>query len=235
ETRSWNQGDIHVGWIDADNDGRLDLLIASSDYPDDQFLRLFRQKADHTFTDATDAAGFAWRNPTGISLGDYDRDGRTDILVGNNNMRLQPEQRKGRVLEAALFRNRAARRNHFLTVRLEGKGAGGANRMGIGARIEVEIEGRTLVREIYGGGGHCGQQNPPEAHFGLGPAERVRVLRVRWPNRAHTVQTFRDVEADAFLRIREGATGVEVERRVPRPLPAEEEPQDREAEEEEEF
>ncbi|MHC5081702.1 MAG: CRTAC1 family protein, partial [Planctomycetota bacterium] len=212
--RGWNQGDIHVGWLDVDNDGLLDLLIAASDYPDDQFLRLYLQKEDHTFTDATEAAGFAWRNPTGISFGDFDRDGRVDILVGNNNMRLTAGQRKGRVLEAALFHNRAAPENHFLAVRLSGRGEGGANRMGIGARIEVRVGERTLVREIYGGGGHCGQQNMPVAHFGLGRADRVDLLRVRWPDRAHTAQIFRNLEADAFILIREGSDHVQVERRV---------------------
>ncbi|MFQ5655872.1 MAG: FG-GAP repeat domain-containing protein, partial [Planctomycetota bacterium] len=36
EIERWNQGDLHTGWIDADGDGLLDLIIASGDYPDDQ-------------------------------------------------------------------------------------------------------------------------------------------------------------------------------------------------------
>ncbi|MHC4779890.1 MAG: CRTAC1 family protein, partial [Planctomycetota bacterium] len=200
------------------------------DYPDDQFLRFYRQKPDHTFEDRTRDAGFSWRNPTGISLGDYDRDGRTDILVGNNNMRLKPEQRKGRVLEAALFRNCAAPGHHFLTVRLVGKGRGGANRSGIGARIEVDVEDRTLVRGIYGGGGHCGQQNLPEAHFGLGKASRIRELRVRWPDRKHTLQVFRDVPTDAFILLREGSDELVVQGRSVRPLQEEEAPREKDGE-----
>ncbi len=215
-TGRWNQGDLHVGWLDADNDGLLDLVIASSDYPDDQFLRLFRQDEDHRFEDVTSLAGFDWRNPTGMSFGDFDRDGRTDILLGNNNMRLTKEQKKGRVLEAALFRNVAGTGNHFLTVSLAGKGEGASNRLGIGARVEVRAGGRVQVREIRGGGGHCGQQDEPVAHFGLGPADRVETLRVRWPDREGTVQVFTNVEADAFVLVREGDDTLEILRRVPR-------------------
>ena len=39
----WNEGDLRVAMGDFDNDGRLDLLVASGDYPDGQFLRIYRQ------------------------------------------------------------------------------------------------------------------------------------------------------------------------------------------------
>ena len=54
EGPNWNQGDMHAGWLDVDNDGRLDLVIASSDYPDAQLLRLFHQEPDHSFVEWTD-------------------------------------------------------------------------------------------------------------------------------------------------------------------------------------
>jgi hypothetical protein len=218
DPRQWNEGDLHASFFDYDNDGLLDLLLASSDYPDDQFLRIFRQAEPNRFEDVTASAGIQWRNPSGVSIADFDRDGREDILAGTTDMRLTAEQRKERALEAALFRNVSAPENHFLTVRLAGKGAGGSNRQGIGARIEVVAGGKTQMREIYGGGGLGGHQNEPVAHFGLGSAAKVDVLRVRWPDKACTVQEFRGVDADAFLVIREGSATPEAERRVPRPL-----------------
>ena len=69
----WNQGDLYAGWLDADNDGRLDLLLASGDYPDAQLLRLFRQVAGGDLRDETAAAGLRWDNCTQPSLADYDR------------------------------------------------------------------------------------------------------------------------------------------------------------------
>jgi len=83
-------------------------LIASSDYPDEQILRLYHQRADGTFEDWTDRLGCRWVNASQISLGDFDRDGATDILVGRNHMRLPVEQRARLGLAVGLFRNRAA-------------------------------------------------------------------------------------------------------------------------------
>jgi hypothetical protein len=197
----WNQGDIHVAWLDFDNDGLEDLLISSGDYPDGQYLRLFRQDDRHAFTDITEACGFDWESSAGISVGDFDRDGDLDILAGKSWMRMPAERRKGDHPACALFRNEVGNRNHWLAVRLVGRGAGGSNRMGVGARITVDAGGRRQIREIYGGCGHSGQFNPPEAHFGLGKVTKVDRITVRWPDKAHTVQTLEQVEADRLITI----------------------------------
>ncbi|MBN2491025.1 MAG: CRTAC1 family protein [Planctomycetes bacterium] len=200
----WNEGDIHAGWLDYDNDGLLDLLLASSDYPDDQFLRLFRQKPDHTFEDITAAAGFDLRNPTQISLADYDRDGDLDIVVGTSNMRLTPEQRKDRYLGVRLFRNDAGSRGSWLMLRLEGGGAGQANRSAIGARVWVRTGDVTQIREVYGGQGHAGHQDEKVLHFGLGPHAKADEVRVRWPDSKSTEQVFRGVKARTIYQLRQG-------------------------------
>jgi hypothetical protein len=199
----WNRGDLHAGWIDVDNDMRPDLVLASSDYPDDQFLRLFLQGDEGSFRDATEEAGFCWRNPTGISFADYDGDGDVDILVGNNNMRLTAEQRKGRVLEAALFENRLGQGRNFLSVRLRGGGAGRSNRPGIGARVWVSAGDVVQMREVYGGQGHAGHQDWPVLHFGLGRAGKVDWLRVRWPDARGTTRSFPRPGINRFLLVGE--------------------------------
>jgi len=200
----WNEGDIHAGWLDYDNDGLLDLLLASSDYPDDQFLRLFRQRYDHTFEDVTKSAGFNLRNPTQISLADFDRDGDVDILVGTTNMRLTKEQRAGRKLGVRLFRNDVANRNHWIAFRLEGGGAGEANRSAIGARVHVKTSDVTQIREVYGGQGHAGHQDAKVLHFGLGMHEEVDEVRVRWPDATGTETTFKRVAPGREYRLRQG-------------------------------
>jgi hypothetical protein len=88
---SWNQGDMNVAWADIDNDGFLDALVSSSDYPDEQRLRLFRQippaerEADAPpFRDVTLEVGLDWLHSHQISLADYDRDGDLDILATRN-------------------------------------------------------------------------------------------------------------------------------------------------------
>jgi hypothetical protein len=204
-TESWNQGDLYAGWLDVDGDGWLDLLLASGDYPDDQRLRVFRQAAPGRFEDATRALGLDWDNCTQPSLGDYDRDGDVDVLIGNSNVRLPPERVQARPLRIALFENRLGARNHWLRVRLVGLGPGrGANRDGIGARVVVAAGGVKQTRVIAGGLGHAGHNDALEASFGLGPAERVDRLEVHWPGHPRRLAVFRDLPVDRGLVVHEG-------------------------------
>ena len=194
----WNEGDLHCGWLDVDNDGRLDLLVASSDYPDAQVLKLYHQKADGGFEEWTDRLGFRWMNASQISLGDYDRDGATDILVGTNNMRLSPEQVASRPLSAGLFRNAHAGRtgNGFLNLRLQGQA--------VGARVTVTTVAGRQTREVYGGLGHAGHRDDTDCRFGLGKAAVIDKVEVRWPDAAGTVQTFEKVRINRFYTLEKG-------------------------------
>jgi hypothetical protein len=194
----WNEGDLHAGWLDVDNDGRLDLLIASSDYPDPQILRLYHQKPDGSFEEWTDRMGFRWMNASQVSLGDFDRDGATDILVGTNNMRLTEEQVKSRPLSAGLFRNALAGRtgNGFLNVRLLGQA--------VGARVTVTTGAARQIREVYGGLGHAGHRDDTDCRFGLGKATIVDKIEVRWPDAGTTVQVFEKVERNRFYTLEKG-------------------------------
>ncbi len=200
-TRGWNQGDMHAAWLDYDHDTDLDLLLSSSDYPDEQRLRLFRQDGPGRFTDVTKDVGIDWRSSTGISVGDYDRDGDLDIVCGNTHNRLKPEQRKAQPLGLAVWQNNAAKGN-WITVELRGKGK--SNGLGIGARITCEIEGVKMIREISGGWGHVGQQDAIMAHFGLGKADKVKKLTVRWPDAKGTETTYADLPINRHYRITEG-------------------------------
>jgi enediyne biosynthesis protein E4 len=203
-TDSWNRGDMHVAWIDFDNDGLLDLLISSGDYPDGQYLRLFRQRADHSFEDITALCGFEWESSSGISVGDFDRDGDIDILAGRSWMRMPADRRQGNFPAPALFRNDMGSRNNWITIQLRGRGKGGANALGIGARVTIEAGELTQMREIQGGCGHCGQFNPPEAHFGIGGAAQIDRITVRWPNRKGSTWTAEKIAPNRLVRISEG-------------------------------
>ncbi len=212
----WNFGDLHAAFLDADNDGRLDLLIGSGDYPDGQFLRLYRQTEEGDWEEVTEIAGFDWEGCGGISIGDYDRDGDVDIVAGRSFMRLNKAHRDKfmdgiTVNEVGLFRNDIANRNgnHWLNVRLVGKGKGGSNRPGIGGRVTITAGGRSQMRELRCGSGLANHQDPPEACFGLGKARVIDRLEVRWPDGKGTVQVFEKLPADRFLVIREGSKRVE--------------------------
>lgn len=203
----WNEGDLYAAWIDFDNDGLQDLLISSGDYPDGQFLRLYQQQGDHRFVEVTDKAGFAWEGSGCLSLADYDRDGDVDVLVTRNNTRLPASRRTALPPRVALFRNNVGNKNHFLTIRLIGRGAGGANRSAIGARVIVRTGDVVQTREVYGGLGHTSHRNEFPLTFGLGSHDRVDSIEVHWPNREHSVTRLPEIRADQFMTAREGTRG----------------------------
>ncbi len=203
EGELWNQGDLHAAWLDFDNDGLLDLLVASSDYPDRQELCLHRQKPDHTFEEVTKEAGFDWEGCGGISIADIDHDGDLDILAGRSFNRLPAERTKDRIAEAALFRNDIGSKKNWFELTLTGTAS---NRAALGARVTVRIGNVTQLREVRGGEGHAGHQNPPEVHFGLGDAAIIDEVVVRWPDKEGTTQSFKSVAVRRRYHLTQGET-----------------------------
>jgi hypothetical protein len=65
-----------------------------------------------------------------------------------------------------------------LTVSLDGAAE---NRSGIGARVWLQGEMGTQMREISAGNNYL-SSNPAEAIFGLGASDRYSAVRVRWPD-----------------------------------------------------
>jgi hypothetical protein len=80
-----------VAWIDYDDDGRLDAFVLSGTRLPDEATgpaasaptnRLYRNRGNGSFAEVTDAAGLrrtGWAS--GVCVGDYDNDGRLDMLV----------------------------------------------------------------------------------------------------------------------------------------------------------
>ncbi|MGH7496855.1 MAG: choice-of-anchor B family protein [bacterium] len=94
-----------VSWGDYDNDGDLDLFLPSFDDP----ARLFRQEADHSFTEVTEQAGIIHSDQSVQSVFfDFDLDGDLDIMVsrgeGSAN-RFFVNQADGTFADEALERN----------------------------------------------------------------------------------------------------------------------------------
>lgn len=87
---------------------------------------------------------------------------------------------------------------HWLQLSLRGEKS---NRQGIGARITAEAGGQTLTRELFPHNTYFSQA-PAHVHFGLGTAQKVDKLTIRWPS--GLVQEFHDLAPDRRLTIREG-------------------------------
>jgi len=62
---------------------------------------------------------------------------------------------------------------------------------------------RPIYRWVNSGGSFGG--SPFEQFFGLGPSARIESIEVEWPGNSSPPQTFRNVEKDQVIEIKEGA------------------------------
>ncbi|MGH8636963.1 MAG: ASPIC/UnbV domain-containing protein, partial [Burkholderiales bacterium] len=86
-----------------------------------------------------------------------------------------------------------------------------SNRSAYGARVKVAAGEITQVQERRSGGSYL-SQNDVRLHFGLAARARVESIEVRWPS--GLAQTFKDVPANAFVRISEGSGELTVLRTI---------------------
>src|SRR6185436_14583138 len=197
----------YLGWgvkfVDVDNDGRLDVLIANGHvYPEvdrhvlgtryQQRKQLFLNEGKRFRHATTDVGGglLVEKSSRGAAFGDYDNDGDVDALVINMNDR------------PTLLRNDTDRRAHWITLRLVGTKS---NRDAIGAKVTVEAGGRRQTTAVRGDGSYLSHSDL-RAHFGLGVATRVDRIEIRWPS--GFVQNASGLAADQFYAVREGESVV---------------------------
>jgi len=203
--RNTDEGVLTNALFDFDNDGRLDVWAGGSDYPRMRGW-LYRQGVDGRFTEVSTVAAIVHACPVGIAIADFDRDGDLDVVLGTSLARTCSAEWMGRSV-VRMYENIASGHN-WLRVRVAGRGAGGSNRAGIGARVRVTAGGVTQTREIQGNWGLSGQSTELVAHFGLGAACDVESVEVRWPDAAGTVTRYTGVRANYELELREGDPSV---------------------------
>jgi hypothetical protein len=125
----------------------------------------------------------------GLAIGDFDNDGRIDVLVGNNG---------GAPL---LLRNNAGEGNHWLGVKLEGAKC---NRDAVGARLTWSAGGVTRSRLKNNGGSYLSSHDMREV-LGIGAAAKIDWLEIVWPAPSGRKERFTDLPVDRYIRIVEGA------------------------------
>jgi hypothetical protein len=206
-----------VSFIDIDNDGWLDILVANGHvYPEVAGTQvdaayaerkyLYRNLRNGQFEDVSliGGSGITAEVPArGFAIGDYDNDGNMDAVVNCVN-----------ALPQLLHCDSTQKRN-WIKIRVAGTKS---NRTGIGARIKVTAQTGTplLTAKLETGGTlpalvqieevrSCNSYysaSDLRIHFGLGEAKKADAVEIRWPSGA--VDIWKDLEANHLHVLEEG-------------------------------
>jgi hypothetical protein len=156
-------------WVDLNNDGSLDLVLANGAIPvtslaGDAGQVQVLENVHGEFANATNIVGLgrlARTNGRGLAAADFDNDGHMDVAINSVGGRL------------ILLRGTGGS-GHWLEVKLP--------RFAPGAVVTAVLpDGRRLAREVLAGSSYLSSEDP-RVHFGLGSATRVVRLVVRYPN-----------------------------------------------------
>lgn len=192
----------YVGWgthfIDYDNDGNLDLIIANGHinqaieatrvnvkYQEPPLL--LRNDGKGVFEDMREQGGAVFQSgyrARGLAVGDFDNDGGVDAVFTR--------------LDASpvLLHNNLGQNHSWVGFELRGTKS---NRDAIGAKITVEIGSRKLVRWITGGGSYLSSQDK-RVVVGTGDDSSTLInAEIRWPS--GTLQRLSRLERKRYHKI----------------------------------
>jgi hypothetical protein len=156
---------------------------------------LYKNLRDGRFDDVSFDAGPGISTPSpsrGCAFGDFDNDGDIDVVV--NTVNDYPQ----------LLRCDSRTGNNWLKVKLIGTKS---NRSGIGARLKCvthpadEKAPHSQIDEVRSCSGYFSVSDM-RVHFGLGKAEKLDLLEIRWPS--GLIETLRDIKPNQLIYVKEG-------------------------------
>ena len=207
-----------VSFIDFDNDGWLDILVANGHvYPEVDGTQvdaayaerkyLYRNLRQGQFEDVSLIGGPGITTDVkarGFALGDFDNDGDLDAVVNCVNAVPQLLRCDAVPGEASVLKR------SWVKIRLAGTKS---NKSGIGARIKVVaqtgtgiVAGKTVpaltqIEDVKSCNGYYSASDL-RIHFGLGEAKKVDTVEIRWPSGA--IDTLKDLDVNRLYVVEEG-------------------------------
>jgi enediyne biosynthesis protein E4 len=194
---------LHSGWgvrfMDYDNDGWKDLLIVQSHVIDtiqmyDPDLRyreppvLLHNQQGRKFVDVSAASGDMFHQEwaaRGLAIGDLDNDGKLDAVVTSNDG------------PAWVLLNQTVTAGHWITLKLVGVKS---NRDAIGAQVRISTSSGDQFATVTTASSYQSSSDK-RLHFGLGAANSVRAIEIRWPSGIH--QLLPEQKPDQIVTITE--------------------------------
>jgi tetratricopeptide (TPR) repeat protein len=150
-------------FLDFDNDGFLDLLVAGEAADKDgRGVFLYHNNGTASFTDVSQLLPPELKSGSKIAIFDYNDDGDIDAVITGLNGGVH------------LLRNDGGNTNHFIKIKLVGLRAGSAknNHFGIGAKMEMRAGDLYQTMVV----------TDPNIHFGIGKRTTADVIRITWTN-----------------------------------------------------
>lgn len=188
-----------IGWgalfLDADNNGWQDLYVSGAKegtaFTSSAF---YYNSKDGSF--AQPNVGFMGDTVRSYSnaIGDYNRDGKADIMVIN-----------GKPYSSQLWANQTQTENGWISIQLEGVLS---NRDAIGSNIVVYVEGNAQKHFTQCGTGFLGQ-NSQRILFGLGSNNEADSIIIEWPT-GHIDRLYAIPSASELQIVEGSSTGGEI-------------------------
>ena len=191
-----------LSFLDYDRDGLPDLIVGNGhidpnvkdsavgvSYKEPKLL--FRNKGERSFERIAEGLGDAanLRVTRGLAVGDFDNDGRLDVLTNNHND------------TAELLKNESKDTHHWLSLRLEGVTC---NRDAAGAEVTVIAGGKKHFARARLAGSYASSSDK-RLFFGLGDATAVERIEIRWPGGAKQAIEKPNLTVDSFAYWKQGA------------------------------